>query len=229
MRTEARREPVLTGTDAAQPAEAASGVAVSTPAAPRAVIEPAVVTMRLLAVALLGIAGLSWDLWTKHAVFAAVGEHGIHPVWRGNILGVSIRFQLATTFNRGALWGMGQGQSLMFASLSVIALGAIAYFLWNRQAVASRWLTTITGLLLAGTLGNLFDRLGLHGFKTPEGRPDYAVRDFLDFWFFDDRFQWATFNFADCYLVVGAAMLVLHSLWMTDPEPVPAAPAKAAA
>jgi len=166
----------------------------------------------------LAIAGLTWDLWTKSAVFAELGIPGVHPVWRGNLLGVSVRFQLATTFNHGALWGMGQGRSWLFASLSVVALGAIGYFLRTRQAVASPVLTTITGLLLAGTLGNLYDRLGLHGYTTADGRPVYAVRDFLDFWFFNDSFQWATFNFADCYLVIGAGLLILHSLWLPEAE-----------
>ena len=70
--------------------------------------------------------------------------------------------------------------------------------------------------LLAGTLGNLFDRLGLHGLKDLRGETVYAVRDFLDFWFFNDGFHWATFNFADMYLVVGACMLVLQSFWVPE-------------
>jgi signal peptidase II len=178
-------------------------------------------SLRLLFVAAIGAAGLTWDLWTKYIVFAQLGCPGSQPVWKGQILGVSIRFQLETTFNHGALWGMGQGLSWLFASLSFIALAAIGYFLWNRQAVASWWLTVVTGLLLAGTLGNLFDRLGLHGWKTRDGEAVYAVRDFLDFFFFGEAFHWATFNFADSYLVVGACMLVLHSFW------VPAQPERA--
>ena len=67
-------------------------------------------------------------------------------------------------------------------------------------------------VLLAGTMGNLYDRLGLHGWKDAQG-PVYAVRDFLDFVFFDGGFHWATFNFADSYLVTGAIMLILQSFW----------------
>lgn len=172
----------------------------------------------------IGAAGLGWDLWSKHQVFAALGcpgvlpGPGVHPVWKGQVLGVAIQFQLETTLNFGALWGMGQGQTWFFASLSVVAVGVIGYFVRNGQATASWWLTIAAGLLLAGTLGNLFDRLGLHGLQDAQGQSIRAVRDFLDFWFFGN-FHWATFNFADMYLVVGASMLVIHSFLVPQEEP----------
>ncbi len=178
--------------------------------------------VRTLVLLVIGAAGLSWDLWSKYQVFAALGcpgvlpGPGIHPVWKGPVLGVAVQFQLETTLNFGALWGMGQGQTWFFASLSVVAVGVISYFVRNGQATASWWLTIAAGLLLAGTLGNLFDRLGLHGLKDAQGQAICAVRDFLDFWFFGN-FHWATFNFADMYLVVGAIMLVVHS-FLTPPE-----------
>jgi signal peptidase II len=221
MRTEARRKRVLKAAvmDSAAPAEAVNPPKASPnePSSQLAFARPAVM-WRFLVVASIAIFGLGLDLWTKQEVFARLGYPGVHPIWKGNLLGVSIRFQFETAFNQGALWGMGQGKTWLFASLSVIAICAIAYFLWTRQAVASRWLTVVTGLLLAGTTGNLYDRLGLHGWKTGEGVAVHAVRDFLDFHFFDDRFHWATFNFADCYLVIGACMLALHAFWTPEPE-----------
>lgn len=168
----------------------------------------------------LAVAALYWDLWSKWAVFDWLKAPGQKPIWSGTVLGMSVDFQLATTFNRGALWGIGQDQTWLFASLSIVAVVAISYFLWNRQAVSSLWLTIVSALLLAGTLGNLYDRLGLHGWKNDKGQI-YAVRDFLDFVFFG-KFEWATFNFADTYLVTGAIMLVIHSFWTANDAPVPA-------
>ena len=146
-----------------------------------------------------------------------LGVNGVRPIWKGQVLGAAIQFQLETAFNRGALWGMGQGQTWLFATLSFVAVGVIAYFVRSGQVTSSKWLTVAIGLLLAGTLGNLFDRLGLHGWKDAQGEIVYAVRDFLDFWFFGN-FHWATFNFADSYLVVGAIMLVLHSFLVPPKE-----------
>jgi signal peptidase II len=67
---------------------------------------------------------------------------------------------------------------------------------------------------MAGTMGNLYDRLGLHGYVDRNGTTILAVRDFLLFTFGD--FHWPVFNFADSFLVTGAIMLVLHSLMSTE-------------
>lgn len=168
-------------------------------------------SLRLLVFASLATTGVSWDLWSKWAVFNWLKYPGQHPVYNGPFLGMSVEFDLATTFNHGALWGIGQNQTWLFATLSFFAIAAIGYFLWTRQATATWWLTVASSLLLAGTLGNLYDRLGLHGWKDDQGAV-YAVRDFLNFVFFR-AFHWATFNFADVYLVTGAIMLMVQSFW----------------
>jgi signal peptidase II len=59
------------------------------------------------------------------------------------------------------------------------------------------------GLILAGTVGNLYDRLVFHG-----------VRDFLYFY----KIEWPVFNVADCCLVVGAGLLLLQAL-LASPKP----------
>ncbi len=176
--------------------------------------------LRYAVFAILSMSGLSWDLWSKWAVFDWLKVPGQFKVWKGSLLGIPIHFELATTFNLGALWGLGQGQTWLFATLSIFAIVVIGYFLWTGQAVESWWLTVAGGLLLAGTMGNLYDRLGLHGWKDAKGQI-YGVRDFLDFVFFDGGFHWATFNFADSYLVTGAIMLVLHSFWQPQQIPAP--------
>ena len=168
----------------------------------------------------IAIVGLFVDLASKYYVFQMVGPENSKPVWKGSLLGIAIQFDLATTFNKGALWGIGQGKTWIFASLSIAAICVICYFLWTRHAVSSWWLTISSSFVLAGTLGNLYDRLGLHGWRSVGGGPVYAVRDFLDFIFADGGFHWATFNVADILLVTGAIMLIIHSTFWSEEKAI---------
>jgi signal peptidase II len=70
---------------------------------------------------------------------------------------------------------------------------------------------------MGGILGNLFDRLGMHGLKWGDdtlhraGDTVHAVRDWLHFKI-DGVVDWPIFNIADSLLVCGAALLVWHAL-----------------
>lgn len=173
-------------------------------------------------------AGLSFDLWSKSVVFGdlgfparqgipfASGHHKVFsaaPQFEGEsrpYLDGWITFRLFTSLNRGALWGFGQSFTKVFAGLSICAAIAVLCWLFVFGAAQSLWLTVSLSLILAGTGGNLFDRLGWHGYVDLEGKPIFAVRDFLLFTF--GGWPWPVFNFADVFLVSGASLLVLHSL-----------------
>ena len=151
-----------------------------------------------------------WDLYSKSAVFDRLGyPRGQGPVhqWLGRVS----TFQLFTSFNEGALWGVGQGLTWLFAALSVVAVVVIVFCLLKTSAGRSSWLTVALCLVLSGTLGNLYDRLGLYNYKDADGQPIRAVRDFLLFTF--GNWPWPVFNFADVFLVTGTGMLVAYSFW----------------
>jgi signal peptidase II len=171
---------------------------------------------------LLAVGGFAADLASKNAVFARLGAPAA-PGERGGTTGWLIdrwlKFEVATTFNEGALWGVGQGWTALFALLSIAAVTGVFYWLFWAGAARSRWLTVALGLITAGTLGNLWDRAGMHGLEWADGRPVFAVRDFLHFRF--GTFDWAIFNFADVFLVTGAIMLALQS-FKPEPKPAPA-------
>ena len=188
---------------------------------------------------LVATAGVAWDLHTKQLVFSDLGYPGgvQHALVNGQhqlfvpqpgregesrfYLNGWTTFRLFTSFNPGALWGIGQRHTWLFASLSVVAVVGVVYWLFGRGAANSWWLTVSLSLILAGTLGNLYDRLGLHGCTDANGGPIRAVRDFLLFTF--GGFHWPVFNFADSFLVTGAIMLVLQSLAASSRESAPAA------
>lgn len=158
----------------------------------------------------IAIGGLWIDLGSKSAVFGTLGWPGKSD-WIQPLLGGWSTFQLYTSVNEGALWGIGQGFTGLFAALSVLAVGGVLTWLFKYKAAQSLWLTISLAFVMGGTLGNLFDRLGMHQLKDPVNGGDvYGVRDFLLFTF--GNFNWPIFNFADVFLVTGAIMLGVHSL-----------------
>jgi lipoprotein signal peptidase len=99
--------------------------------------------------------------------------------------------------NTGALFGMGRNANLLFAIVSVAAATAILAWSTRPGTARDRLLSVSLGLILAGTLGNLYDRVVFGG-----------VRDFLHW---DYLVDWPVFNLADCFLVCGAFLLLIQA------------------
>jgi signal peptidase II len=154
----------------------------------------------------IAVGGTAFDLVTKSVIFSRVGPPPAHPVPI-----IPRILELHTSENTGALWGFGAGlpgSSLIFAGLSVIAALVIFYYLFILGAAASRVLTVALGLIMAGAMGNCYDRLALG-----------HVRDFVHFHIDAINFDCAIFNFADNMLVIGAFTLVLFALRPEKPQP----------
>lgn len=155
----------------------------------------------------IALGGTAFDLVTKSMVFERVGP----PPSRAVAIVPRI-LELHTSQNTGALWGIGAGMpysSQIFAGLSVIAAVVICYWLFVRGAASSAVLTVALGLVMAGAIGNCYDRLAFG-----------HVRDFVHFHVDAVGFDCAIFNFADNMLVAGSAALVLYAL-RPEPSPVP--------
>ena len=107
----------------------------------------------------------------------------------------------------------------------VAAAIAIPVWLFWYRAARDAWLTLALGCVMGGILGNLFDRMGLHGEVWPAGdragETIHAVRDWI-LWQVNDQWTWPNFNIADSLLVTGAVLMFLHALW--QPRPVASEP-----
>ena len=163
-------------------------------------------------VALAGT-GCAADLATKAWLFSwpellPLRTGKVWWMWEGHV-----GFQLS--LNEGALFGMGQGLVWLFAALSFVAAVAIPVWLFVFGAARDRLLCVALGLVMGGVLGNLYDRLGLHGITqtTPGGSVEtvYAVRDWILLQW-NDQWRWPNFNIADALLVSGACLLALHAI-----------------
>ena len=158
-----------------------------------------------LAFWLIALAGCGVDLATKSLVFRQLGMPNENPpswIWEPY-------FGFQTSLNRGALFGIGQGQVWLFASLSVIAIVGVCYWLYFAGAAADRVLTVALAMVMGGILGNLHDRLGLWEPPDIAGVREYAVRDWILFQW--GEWIWPNFNIADSLLVCGVAVLVWHA------------------
>lgn len=165
------------------------------------------------------LVGCLVDLATKSWIFARLGMPGTRPQW---VIWPGF-FSLTTSLNEGALFGLGQGWTLGFAALSVVAAIAIVVWLFWARAAHEWSLTIALALIMAGIIGNLYDRLGFPGLTwnwqmqppVRVGEPVYAVRDWLLVTIPVIHREWPVFNIADSMLVVGASLLFLH-LWTSQ-------------
>ena len=87
----------------------------------------------------------------------------------------------------------------LFLVISVAAVGFVFYY-YRRLGPSQRFLQVALAFVLAGTVGNLVDRLARR----------YVI-DFVEwYWWNRPDLRWPTFNVADSLLVVGIAMLLIH-------------------
>jgi lipoprotein signal peptidase len=155
---------------------------------------------------LITLVGLALDLWTKHYAFLKLPHPGQHrhtfiPGW----------LDFSTTVNHGAVFGLGQGQRFLFLAVSVAAIVFLTYLF--AHSGRQRFYQLILGMLLAGVLGNMYDRIrfghvrdmihALPGWKWPGSNTEV--------------FPWI-FNVADVLLCTGVALMLFYSLFLA-PHP----------
>lgn len=171
---------------------------------------------RYLLFLLVVAVGCAIDLATKSWIFNKLGMPGEKP--DSDIWIIPPVFSLTTSLNPGALFGLGQGFAPLFAALSVAAGVFIVYWLFFARAAKDGVLTFTLALIMAGIVGNLFDRLSLHNLHWPGSTERiYAVRDWLHFKI-NGVLDWPVFNVADSLLVCGA-ILLFWRIWSTQPAP----------
>ena len=108
-------------------------------------------------------------------------------------------FNLTYVRNTGAAWGMMSGLNGWLIVLSIIMLAVLVIF---RRSFLTNTLThrVASGLMIAGIIGNLIDRLRL----------GYVV-DFLDFHLGASHFP--SFNVADSAICIGVALYILSQVF----------------
>src|SRR4051794_17897055 len=157
------------------------------------------------------VLGVAIDQWTKvlafhRLVFAgSYGVDGQYHVSSDDYAFIPGWLHFHATTNHGAVFGLGQGKRWLFVVVSIAAILFLTYLFSasGRQRVYQ----LILGMLLAGVLGNMADRI-YYGY----------VRDMLyalPRW--PNLFPWI-FNVADSLLCVGVFLMLVYSFFSRPEE-----------
>ena len=103
--------------------------------------------------------------------------------------------------NFGAAFSILQNRLSFLILVTVLITAVLLVFLYRTRKTANKLMLISIPLIIGGGIGNLIDRIRL----------GYVV-DFLDFCLI----HFPVFNFADCCVTIGAALLVLGFLTWDD-------------
>lgn len=134
-----------------------------------------------------------FDQVTKSLAVTHLKRQDAFVIWDGV-------FELRYLENKGAAFGIMQGQKIIFVLFTTIAMIAIIWVYLKRIPAEKkfRFLDIVCVLLFAGAIGNLIDRIRLN----------YVV-DFLYFVLID----FPIFNVADIYVTVAAFGMIFLGLF----------------
>jgi signal peptidase II len=134
---------------------------------------------------------IAFDQWTKWLIVKKMDLGESIEVIRNFIYITSHR-------NRGAAWGILEGQMWFFYVITAVVIIAIIYYI-QKMAKESKLLGISLGLMLGGAIGNFIDRV----FRQ-------EVVDFMHtIWF---GYHFPIFNVADSSLVIGVILVMIYML-----------------
>ncbi len=103
--------------------------------------------------------------------------------------------------NTGSAFSSFSGQTAFLLIVTAIGIGACTYVL-IRHGKKNKLLFWSLVMILGGAVGNMIDRIFRSG----------AVIDYLDL----KLFNFAVFNFADCFVTVGTILLMIYILFFSE-------------
>ncbi len=107
-------------------------------------------------------------------------------------------FGLLSHRNKGAAWGMLEGQMWIFYIVTVLVIAGIIYF-FHKEAKGHPLFAWSLMLLLGGAIGNFIDRVIRK-----------EVVDFVDVVIPVINYDFPIFNVADAALTIGVVLMIIH-------------------
>jgi signal peptidase II len=142
------------------------------------------------------------DRWTKWLIDTRLLLNQTHLVIDGF-------FNITYVRNTGVAFGIldstqASMKSTVLALLTAGAIIGVLIYAW-RTPLNQKLLQTALSLILAGALGNLYDRI----------RYGYVI-DFIEIYFRD--YRWPSFNIADSAITTGVAFLAIEMFRQERPQ-----------
>lgn len=130
------------------------------------------------------------DQWTKWLI--------VKYMELGESIPIIDQFLYLTSHrNRGAAWGILQGQMMFFYIITVIVIIGVIYYI-QTEGRKKPMLGIALGLILGGAIGNFIDRL----FRK-------EVVDFINVYIVN--YNYPIFNIADAALVIGVGVILIQT------------------
>lgn len=144
-----------------------------------------------LSIIIIAIFGIALDQISKLYIASNLILYKKNPI-------INNFFNITYVQNKGAAWGILDGNTVFLVLITLIALFIIIRFIFKEENLTKLDILSY-GLLLGGITGNFIDRI-LRGF----------VMDFLDFYIFG--YDFPVFNIADIMIVVSVIIMVISYL-----------------
>jgi len=137
---------------------------------------------------------IALDRWTKWLIHTKLLLNQTIPI-------IDAFFNITYVRNTGVAFGILDSASLplkstVLAVLTLVAITGVLVYSWRTPANQTL-LQAALSLILAGALGNLYDRV-LYGY----------VIDFIEVYY--RTYRWPSFNVADSAITTGVGLLVLQ-------------------
>lgn len=150
---------------------------------------------------LIALAGAAADIESKNLAHAKVRPGGEHVVVRGY-------FTIRHDYNEGIVFSQFQRAGKLWLIVTLASAPIVAGLFAFSKTRRALW-TVALGLILGGTLGNLYDRVFFG-----------MIRDFLRF-IYDAHHGWPVFNVADSLIVAGALLLAVEMIFFDKKRALP--------
>ena len=120
----------------------------------------------------------------------------VRNIYNSGLIIINGVLNLTYIENTGGAFGIGNNSTLMFIISNIIVITLVTKFIISKKDEVSKYILISLGLILAGGIGNLIDRI-FRGF----------VIDYIDF---NPLIKYPVFNIADIYVVVGCILIGIN-------------------